>query len=72
MNVIGITGTNGKTSIAQILYQILLRLKKSCGALGTLGFQTPTGMLSKAVSPTTQTVPASGASIPDSSGLRDA
>ncbi len=46
MNVIGITGTNGKTSITQILYHILQKLKTNCGALGTLGFQTPSGMLS--------------------------
>ena len=46
MQVIGITGTNGKTSITQILYQIFLRLNKNCGSLGTLGFQTPSGMLS--------------------------
>ncbi|MEE2858990.1 MAG: UDP-N-acetylmuramoyl-L-alanyl-D-glutamate--2,6-diaminopimelate ligase [Candidatus Neomarinimicrobiota bacterium] len=46
MQIIGVTGTNGKTSITQILYQILSRLNKNCGALGTLGFQTPSGMLS--------------------------
>ena len=46
MQVIGVTGTNGKTSITQILYQLLSRLNQDCGALGTLGFQTPSGMLS--------------------------
>lgn len=46
MQIIGITGTNGKTSITQILYQVLSRINESCGALGTLGFQTPSGMLS--------------------------
>ena len=46
MNVVGITGTNGKTSITHILYHILQNSEISCGTLGTLGFRTPTGMMS--------------------------
>jgi len=46
MNVVGITGTNGKTSITHILHHILQESGSSCGMLGTLGFRTPTGMVS--------------------------
>lgn len=46
MNIIGITGTNGKTSIAHILSHILNHAEKSCGTIGTLGFNSPTGMVS--------------------------
>ena len=46
MNVIGVTGTNGKTSITHILHHILQESGSSCGMLGTLGFCTPTGMMS--------------------------
>ena len=46
MNVVGITGTNGKTSITHTLYHILKNSGLNCGTLGTLGFQTPTGMMS--------------------------
>ena len=46
MNVIGVTGTNGKTSITHILHHILQASDYSCGMLGTLGFRTPTGMMS--------------------------
>ena len=38
INLIGITGTNGKTSITQIIKQLLDSLGSSCGSLGTLGF----------------------------------
>lgn len=37
LRVIGITGTNGKTSIANWLSQALSALDVSCGAVGTLG-----------------------------------
>jgi len=46
MNIVGITGTNGKTSITHILYHILQESGVTCGTLGTLGFQTPSGMVS--------------------------
>ncbi len=35
--VIAVTGTNGKTSCTQLLMQLLNRLGKSCGVIGTLG-----------------------------------
>ena len=46
MNIIGVTGTNGKTSITHILHQILKKANINCGTLGTLGFHTPSGMIS--------------------------
>ena len=46
MFVIGVTGTNGKTSITHILYHIFQKAELSCGTLGTLGFQSPSGMMS--------------------------
>ena len=46
MHVVGITGTNGKTSITYILFHILQDAGYPCGTMGTLGFQTPTGMMS--------------------------
>jgi len=39
MNIIGITGTNGKTSIAQLLAHVLHGLDGArCGVIGTLGY----------------------------------
>ena len=40
-NVIGITGTNGKTSCSQFIAQSLLGLGHKCGVLGTLGYGLP-------------------------------
>ena len=37
MNVVGITGTNGKTTIAWMLYQIFKAKKQAVGMIGTLG-----------------------------------
>ena len=36
-NIIGVTGTNGKTSIANFYYQILAYNKKKVASIGTLG-----------------------------------
>jgi UDP-N-acetylmuramoyl-L-alanyl-D-glutamate--2,6-diaminopimelate ligase len=36
--VIGVTGTNGKTSCTQFIAQILAGLGKRCGVVGTLGY----------------------------------
>lgn len=36
--VVGVTGTNGKTSCTQFIAQILTGLNASCGVVGTLGF----------------------------------
>ncbi len=36
--LIGITGTNGKTTTSLIIYEALLKLGKRCGWIGTLGY----------------------------------
>ncbi|MEQ1935430.1 MAG: Mur ligase family protein, partial [Fimbriimonadaceae bacterium] len=41
LRLIGITGTNGKTTTAWIIRDLLNALGVPCGYLGTLGFQTP-------------------------------
>ena len=46
INIIGITGSNGKTSITHIIHHILKQANLNCSTLGTLGFQTPSGMMS--------------------------
>ena len=46
MNIIGVTGTNGKTSITYLLHHILQKSHINCGTLGTLGFYAPSGMIS--------------------------
>ena len=38
MNIIGITGTNGKTTTSYLLYQALNKLGKKCAYIGTLGY----------------------------------
>ena len=38
INVIGVTGTDGKTSVSQFIAQALAHLKISCGVIGTLGY----------------------------------
>ena len=40
LSVIGITGTNGKTSCSQFIAQTLSALNYSCGVIGTLGYGT--------------------------------
>ena len=37
LHVIGVTGTNGKTTVAWLIAQCLERLGRSCGYIGTLG-----------------------------------
>ena len=37
MNIIGVTGTNGKTSTTQLIAQALRLIGKPCGVIGTLG-----------------------------------
>lgn len=46
LKMIGITGTNGKTTTTQIINHILKYNKFSSGSLGTLGFDTPSGIQS--------------------------
>lgn len=38
MKLIGVTGTNGKTTICFLIYQILKLLGKNCAYIGTIGF----------------------------------
>ena len=46
LSIIGITGTNGKTTTTQIIDQILKYCNKNSSSLGTLGFNSPTGIIS--------------------------
>ncbi len=41
LNIIGITGTNGKTTSAYLTYQFLNELGEKAAYLGTIGFKTP-------------------------------
>ena len=38
MTIIGVTGTNGKTTISYFIYQALNKLGRKCSMIGTLGF----------------------------------
>lgn len=46
LDVIGITGTNGKTSISQFIATVLQNLHFSCGIIGTLGNGFPENLAS--------------------------
>ncbi len=46
LQVLAITGTNGKTSTAWWLAQALVRLGRKCGVVGTLGIGEPGAMVS--------------------------
>ena len=46
LNVIGITGTNGKTTTTQIIDHIIKFIRRTSSSLGTLGFNTPSGIIS--------------------------
>ena len=46
MNLIGVTGTNGKTTVSYIVKKILDELGNSCSYLGTLGFMINDEILS--------------------------
>ncbi len=41
MNIIGVTGTNGKTTTAYLTYQILNKLGEKTAYIGTIGFYLP-------------------------------
>ena len=41
LHLVGVTGTNGKTSVTQLLAQALDRLGEPCGLIGTLGTGRP-------------------------------
>ena len=38
MTIVGITGTDGKSSVTHLLTQALSRIGKSCASIGTLGY----------------------------------
>lgn len=38
IKLIGVTGTNGKTTICYLVYQLLTLLEKKCAYIGTIGF----------------------------------
>ena len=46
VSVIGVTGTNGKTTTTQLIDYILKYNRWSSGSLGTLGFSSPAGIVS--------------------------
>jgi UDP-N-acetylmuramoyl-L-alanyl-D-glutamate--2,6-diaminopimelate ligase len=46
IKITAVTGTNGKTSVTNIINHIYKTADISCGSLGTLGFSTPSGMIS--------------------------
>ena len=46
LNIIGITGTNGKTTTTQIIDHILKTNNFTSSSLGTLGFNSPSGIIS--------------------------
>ena len=46
INIVGITGTNGKTTTTQLIDHLLRKDNKKSSSLGTLGFSTPTGIIS--------------------------
>jgi len=41
MNILGVTGTNGKTTTAYLTYQILNKLNSKTSYIGTIGFYIP-------------------------------
>jgi UDP-N-acetylmuramoyl-L-alanyl-D-glutamate--2,6-diaminopimelate ligase len=41
MKILGVTGTNGKTTTAYLTYQILNKLGKKTAYIGTIGFYIP-------------------------------
>ncbi len=45
LKIIGITGTNGKTTTARMLYEILKKYGLRCGLIGTTGCIAPSGRL---------------------------
>ena len=48
IKLIGITGTNGKTTTSYLIYESLNKLGIKCAYIGTLGFYTPDKMFETA------------------------
>ncbi len=61
LSVIGITGTNGKTTCTQLLAQLFALLGKSAGVIGTLGY----GLLAADEVSTKSTLTDTGLTTPD-------
>ena len=40
LKMIGVTGTNGKTSVSRLIYEMLLRAGRKCALIGTVGCKT--------------------------------
>lgn len=45
MKIIGITGTNGKTTVGKMLYEILTKASVRCGLIGTVECLSPSGKI---------------------------
>ena len=59
LHVIGITGTNGKTSVSQWIAQAMNALGTRCGVIGTLGCGLPPPMSAQSKSRSTESGPRS-------------
>ena len=57
LRIVGITGTNGKTSTAHILCSILRHAETRCGLIGTVRFETNDGEYKKSGEAKTMTTP---------------
>ena len=44
--IVGVTGTNGKTTVAYLLAQVLTQPQRPCGYVGTLGYGVPPAITS--------------------------
>ncbi len=45
LKVVGVTGTNGKTTVAYLLYEVFTKLGHPCGLISTIGNRIGTKML---------------------------
>jgi UDP-N-acetylmuramoyl-L-alanyl-D-glutamate--2,6-diaminopimelate ligase len=52
LKLVGVTGTNGKTTVATLLYKLFMALDASCGLISTVN-----NMIGETVSPSTHTTP---------------
>jgi UDP-N-acetylmuramoyl-L-alanyl-D-glutamate--2,6-diaminopimelate ligase len=52
LKLVGVTGTNGKTTVATLLYKLFMSLDASCGLISTVS-----NMIGETVSPSTHTTP---------------
>ncbi len=48
LKIVGVTGTNGKTSVAHMLRTVLRTAFHTCGIIGTVGCESETGMIETA------------------------